>query len=60
MSQEAKSLYDTLKAQGALGPGWTGKWVKDKTRFIEQYNADEEFINGTGEIFEDDQFDEWS
>jgi hypothetical protein len=59
-AQEAKKLYDYLKEIDELGPGMTGKWQKDKAKFIKQYEEDQEIINGTRGIFEDDHFDEWS
>lgn len=59
-TKEAKKLYDYLKEIGELGAGMTGVWQQDKAKFIKQYEEDQEIINGTGRIFEDDEFEEWS
>lgn len=59
MSKEAKKLYEALKDQGALGAGWTGKWQTDKKKFIEQFHADEEIINGSADLLSLDEVDEW-
>jgi hypothetical protein len=59
MSKQAKRLYDTLKEQEALGSGWTGRWNTDKNKFIEQYNADQDIINGLADTLQDDDPDGW-
>jgi hypothetical protein len=58
--KEAKKLYDYLKEIDELGPDMTGKWAKDKAKFLKQYQEDQEMINGSGRIFQDDEFDDWS
>lgn len=48
MQEEAKILYDTLKAEGLLkthyGTKMTGNWEKDKRSFLTQYESNEKMF----------------
>ena len=46
---EAKKIYESLKQTGDLKlmySSMTGDWHKDSKKFIAQYNANEDLING--------------
>jgi len=55
--QEAKLIYDSLKASGELKTlytSMTGDWTKDSKLFFQQYKQDEDLIDHYMDRVEDD------
>lgn len=47
--QEAKLIYDTMEETGDLYDlfiGMTGDWLKDKKKFIAQYEENQDMLQG--------------
>jgi len=56
--QEAKLIYDSLKASGELKTlytSMTGDWAKDSKLFFQQYKQDEDLIDHYMDKLDEDE-----
>lgn len=53
--KEARKIYEQLLESGDLPSDFSGEWAKDRSRFIGQYEKDEEILTEKLDFFELDE-----